>query len=98
METNKVILISLVGVTLIILGLRFILKKSITIIKDYDQSTIEDKEGLAKAIGLYVTIIGFLVIVVVLISEWTGLVIWVIFAVLVSASSILMLGVIKKYV
>ncbi|WLD94197.1 hypothetical protein [Alkalihalobacillus sp. AL-G] len=97
MVTKQLVVFSVIGGALILLGLSFIWKKSIIMIRDYDKSEIKDKEGLAKLAGLYIAGIGVLVFVASFLSGMIGVSAWIGFAVLVSASSFVMLKNLTNY-
>ena len=97
MVAKQMVVFFLIGSSLIFLGAGFWLKKRIFLIKQYEESSITDKEGLAKSAGLYVIGIGVLIFLASILSQTVGIYAWVIFAILVSLSSIGMLRVIMKY-
>ncbi|WP_408009661.1 DUF3784 domain-containing protein [Pseudalkalibacillus sp. A8] len=98
MVTKQLIAVLLIGSSLILLGAGFWLKKSIFLIKQYDESSIADKEGLAKSAGLYVMVIGVMIFLPAFLSQLIGIYAWIVFGVLVSLSSVFMLRVMTKYV
>jgi hypothetical protein len=97
MVTKQLIVFFLIGGALILMGAGFWLKKKIFLIKQYDESSISDKDGLAKSAGLYVIGIGVLIFLTSFLAQAIGNYAWMIFAVLVSLSSMIMLKVITKY-
>ncbi|MCF6136313.1 DUF3784 domain-containing protein [Pseudalkalibacillus berkeleyi] len=98
MVTKQLIVFFLIGGALILMGAGFWLKKNIFLIKHYNESSISDKEGLAKVAGLYVIAIGALIFLTSFLAQAVGNFAWIILAVLVSLSSMLMLKIIMKYV
>lgn len=97
MVTKQLVVFFLIGGGLILLGAGFWLKKRIFLIKQYDASSISDKEGLAKVAGLYVMGIGVMIFLASFLAQAIGNYAWMLFAVLISLSSMFMLKVIMKY-
>ncbi|MGM7700304.1 DUF3784 domain-containing protein [Pseudalkalibacillus sp. Hm43] len=97
MVTKQLIVFYMIGGALILLGAGFWLKKNIFLIKNYEASSIADKEGLAKSAGIYVIAIGVLIFLTSFLTQAIGNFAWMIFAILVSLSSLLMMRIIMKY-
>ncbi len=98
MVTKQFVAVFLIGCSLILIGAGFWWKKSIFLIKQYGESSITDKEGLAKSAGLYVMAIGVMIFLAAFLSQLIGIYAWIAFGVLVSISSVFMLKVMTKYV
>ncbi|MGP4081809.1 DUF3784 domain-containing protein [Pseudalkalibacillus sp. R45] len=98
MVTKQLVAVFLIGGSLFLLGAGFWLKKSIFLIKHYDESSVTDKKGLAKAAGLYVMAIGVMIFLAALLAQLIGIYSWIILGILISLSSVLMLRIMTKYV
>ncbi|MCF6411178.1 hypothetical protein [Pseudalkalibacillus salsuginis] len=98
MVTKQFVAIFLIGSSLILLGAGFWWKKSIFLIKQYGESSITDKEGLSKSAGLYIMAIGVMIFLAAFLSQLVGIYAWIVFGVMVSLSSVLMLKIMTKYV